>query len=398
MNQSTKKALVGSKIILENEILHDHVLVFTETINEVISKDAFKIMLKDDSNSGTPVEVIEHKGYVSPGFVDIHIHGAGGSDTMDGTIDALKTISEKLIQSGTTGYLATTMTMDQKDIENALDTVRDYMARQSDEDFDGSEILGVHLEGPFISPAFKGAQDEQFIQKPTTSWIKSYFDIIKVITLAPEMDDNFEFIKEMQDTDIVLSMGHTGCDFETACSAYDAGVEHVTHCFNAMTGLHHRNPGAVGATFAKPFTAEIITDGVHVHTGFFETFINIKSPEKVILVTDAMRASFLEEGTYDLGGQEVIVKDGAPKLADGTIAGSVHRMDNALRNVKEHTGKTLNEIINMMSLNPARRIGLDKTMGSIETGKISNLVFLSEELKVDAVYIKGKLKHSGGKQ
>ncbi|GKT34647.1 N-acetylglucosamine-6-phosphate deacetylase like protein, partial [Aduncisulcus paluster] len=122
-------------------------------------------------------------------------------------------------------------------------------------------------------------------------------------------------------------MGHTGCDFETACSAYDAGVKHVTHCFNAMTGLHHRNPGAVGATFAKPFTAEIITDGVHVHPGFIETFINIKTPEKVILVTDAMRASFLEEGTYDLGGQEVSVKDNAPRLADGTLAGSVHQMD-----------------------------------------------------------------------
>ncbi len=208
------------------------------------------------------------------------------------------------------------------------------------------------------------------------------------------MDDEFKFINEMKDTNIVLSMGHTGCDFETACSAYDAGVEHVTHCFNAMTGLHHRKPGAVGATFTKPFTAEIITDGVHVHSGFYDTFINIKSPEKVILVTDAMRAGFLGDGKYDLGGQEVTVKNGEPRLADGTIAGSVHRMDKALLNVRKHTERNLNEIINMMSLNPAKRIGMQDSMGSIEIGKLSNIVLLSDDLNIEAVYIKGKKKYS----
>lgn len=390
MDKHEKQVLVGAKIILENEILHDHVLVFTDRINEVLSKEAFVEHL--ESTDVSLYDIIEFNGYVSPGFVDIHVHGAGGADTMDCSIKSLQTISDKLIQSGTTAYLATTMTMAQETIEEALKQVRSYMKKQDEDAYPGSEIVGVHLEGPFISPAFKGAQAAENIQAPTTQWIKPYFDIIKIITLAPEMDEDFKFIHEMKDSGVVLSMGHTGCDFETACSAYDAGVEHVTHCFNAMTGLHHRNPGAVGATFAKPFTAEIITDGVHVHPGFVDTFIRIKTPEKVVLVTDSMRASFLGDGIYDLGGQEVTVKDGAPRLSDGTIAGSVHRMDQALINVKDHTGYALNEIINMLSLNPAKRIGLDSKMGSIKEGKLSNLVLLTDDFKVKAVYIKGRKK------
>ena len=391
MNLLMKTVIKGAKIILENKILEDHVLVFTDKIESIMSNQQWEGNVKN-----TEYEVIHHDGYVSPGFVDIHVHGAGGADTMDGSLEALRIISEKLITAGTTSYLATTMTMDQVSIEAALDQVREYMKIQSESNLTGSEVVGVHLEGPFISPEFKGAQSTEHIQKPTIDWIEKHLDIIKIITLAPEMDEAFKFIKSMKNRNVVLSMGHTGCDFETACLAYDAGVDHVTHCFNAMTGLHHRKPGAVGATFAKPFTSELITDGVHVHPGFYDTFIRIKSPEKVILVTDSMRASFLSEGTYDLGGQKVIVKDGAPRLKDGTIAGSVHKMDSALRNVIEHTGRPLEEIINMLSLNPAKRIGIDHIKGSIETGKHADIVLLGDSLCVEKVFIKGYLKFSGG--
>jgi len=392
MNLLMKTVIKGAKIILENKILEDHVLVFTDKIESIMSNQQWEGNVKN-----TEYEVIHHDGYVSPGFVDIHVHGAGGADTMDGSLEALRIISEKLITAGTTSYLATTMTMDQVSIEAALDQVREYMKIQSESNLTGSEVVGVHLEGPFISPEFKGAQSTEHIQKPTIDWIEKHLDIIKIITLAPEMDEAFKFIKSMKNRNVVLSMGHTGCDFETACLAYDAGVDHVTHCFNAMTGLHHRKPGAVGATFAKPFTSELITDGVHVHPGFYDTFIRIKSPEKVILVTDSMRASFLSEGTYDLGGQKVIVKDGAPRLKDGTIAGSVHKMDSALRNVIEHTGRPLEEIINMLSLNPAKRIGIDHIKGSIETGKHADIVLLGDSLCVEKVFIKGYLKFSGGR-
>lgn len=394
--KNTIKAIKGSKIILKDKVIRGHVLVFTDKISQIISEEGFVEFL-DSTKEANDIQIIDHKGYVSPGFIDIHVHGAGGSDVMDASISALEHISKCLIQSGTTGFLATTMTMEKSQIIKSLEMVKSAMKTGFEKEIDfGAEILGVHLEGPFISPDYKGAQDAKNIQKPTSTWIRPYLDIIKIITLAPEMDEDFAFIKEMKKEGVVLSMGHTGCDFETACGAYDAGVEHVTHCFNAMTGLHHRKPGAVGATFARPFTSELITDGVHVHKGFIETFVNMKSKDKVIFITDAMRASFLEEGTYDLGGQKVIVKDGAPRLEDGTLAGSVHRMDRALINVKENSSFSLSEIVNMLSLNPAKRIGLDKQMGSIEEGKDANLVLLSDDLQVEKVIINGKCKYTGG--
>ncbi len=392
---NTIKAIKGSKIILENEIIKDHVLLFENDIKQILPNEVFEKRIESGYYKNE-VEVIPHRGYVSPGFIDIHVHGAGGSDTMDATPQALRTIAENLIKSGTTGFLATTMTMAQQDIIKALETVRNVMADQNNENLLGSDILGVHLEGPFINPEYKGAQAQTHIQKPTTEWLKPYFDIIKIITFAPEMDTNFDFIKAMEDTGIVLSIGHTGCDFETACSAHAAGVDHITHCFNAMTGLHHRKPGVVGAAFAKPFTTELIADGIHVHAGFFETFVRIKSPEKVILVTDAIRAGFLEDGTYELGGQPVLVEDGASRLEDGTLAGSILKMNEALTNMLKSTGRPLNEVVSMMSINPARRIGLDHEMGSIEEGKLSNLVLLSEDYHVEAVYIKGKKRYDGG--
>ena len=390
-------AIRASKIILQDKVVHDHVLVFTDRISKIMPEEAFLSLMNQTENL-QDIKIIDHEGYVSPGFIDIHVHGAGGADVMDGSLESLERISKCLIQSGTTGFLATTMTMEQSKILKALDTVKTVIeAPQERRQNFGADILGVHLEGPFISPDYKGAQDAKNIQKPTSKWIQAYLDIIKIITLAPEMDEDFAFIKEMKKTGVVLSMGHTGCDFETACSAFDAGVDHVTHCFNAMTGLHHRQPGAVGATFAKPFTTELITDGVHVHKGFIETFVNMKSKDKVIFVTDAMRASFLEEGTYDLGGQKVIVKDGAPRLEDGTLAGSVHRMDKALTNVKENSNFKLNEIVNMLSLNPAKRLGLENEMGSIEVGKYANLILLSNDLQVEEVIIRGIRKYTGGK-
>ncbi len=392
---NTIKAIKGSKIILESKIIEDHVLVFGERILEIIPQETFELKRAEGALCES-LEIIEHTGYVSPGFVDIHVHGAGGSDTMDGTQEALKTISENLIKSGTTGFLATTMTMAQSDIEKSLDAVRTFMGSQEKDASKGSTVLGVHLEGPFINPEYKGAQDAKHIQKPTAAWLKPYYDIIKIVTFAPEMDEDFAFIKEMQNTGIVLSIGHTGCDFETACAAHDAGVDHVTHCFNAMTGLHHRKPGVVGAAFAKPFTTELIADGIHVHSGFFDTFVRIKSPEKVVLVTDAIRAGYLEDGTYELGGQPVIVENGASRLEDGTLAGSILKMDAALRNMIESTGRPVYEVINMLSLNPARRIGLEGDIGSIENNKFSNLVLLTDDLEVNAVYIKGKMKYDGG--
>lgn len=401
MKLSKRRIIKGSKIILENKIINDHVLVFSEKIEGI---------LPASEAASLEGQVIHHEGFISPGFIDIHIHGSAGADTMDCSIKALQTIADAVVATGTTAFLATTMTMDQSVIEDAITTVRSFMEIQKNielqsikcQQFDelrptGARVLGVHLEGPFINPLYKGAQDEQYIQKPTLSWTTKYLDVIKIITLAPEMDENFQFIGALKGRDIVLSMGHTACDFETACAAFDEGVDHVTHCFNAMTGLHHRRPGAVGTAFAKTCTVDIITDGIHIHPNFLEAFVAMKSVDNTILITDAIRANFLEEGEYDLGGQKVIVSDGGCRLEDGTIAGSIHKMDKALRNMIKYTSIPLEDVVQMLSTNPARKLGLFDTKGSIEEGKDSDIVLLNNKLEVESVFIGGREEFSGGR-
>ncbi len=378
------KVIKGAKIILEDKILSGHAIVFSDTIVKIVPEE----ILKDEK-----MKVIHFNGYIAPGFIDIHIHGSMGADVMDGTVESLETIADAIVQSGTTSFLATTMTMQQEAIEKSLEATREYMGQLHK----GARLLGVHLEGPFINPAFKGAQNETFIQKPSEEWVGKYEDVVKMITLAPEMDEDFSFIKGIRNKDILLSIGHSGSDFETACKAYDEGVTHVTHCFNAMTGLHHRKPGVIGAVLAKPFSLDIITDRIHIHPEFVDPFIRIKTVEKTVLITDAIRANYLPDGHYDLGGQSVTVADGACRLDDGTIAGSIHKMDKALRNMVEDTGFELYEIIRMMSVNPAKKLKIFDRVGSIEEGKTADLVMLDEELNIVSVFIDGREVYNGGK-
>ena len=309
-----KKAIVGSKIIIANTLLENHVLIFSDRIEAILTEHEFEAFRREienktetkfdnQSNTESNIELIPFNGTIVPGFIDIHIHGANGHDVMDGIIEALDGISNAIVKTGTTAFLATTMTMSGEAITQALDQIGTYMAQQKS----GAKLLGVHLEGPFINPIFKGAQDDAFIQKPTRTWLEPYLNTIRMITYAPEMDPQFEFAKSMKDTGIVLSIGHSGSDFEKALAAYDEGVCHVTHCFNAMTGLHHRNPGVIGATLSKPFTIDVIADGVHIHPGFVGPFIKLKGTDKTILITDAMRAALMPEGDYDLGDRKSVV-------------------------------------------------------------------------------------------
>lgn len=386
------KALTGAKIIIGDEILEDHVLIFDENIKAIESNGNFKERL---SLSGEAIEVIACEGTLIPGFIDIHIHGACGHDVMDASFEAIDGIAKGIVKTGTTAFLATTMTMAQPLIEKSLDETRKYIVYQTERTLasekSGAMVVGVHLEGPFINPIFKGAQAVEHIQKPTKSWIEPHLDIVKMITLAPEMDDNFTFIKEMKDTDVVLSMGHTGSDYETAMAAYDEGVHHITHCFNAMTGLHHRKPGVIGAALAKPFTLDVIADGIHVHPGFVGPFIKLKGTDKTVLITDAMRAALMPEGDYDLGGQRVIMKDNSCRLEDGTLAGSVLSTGQALKNLLNFSDIKLVEIVKMLSYNPAKLIGLSETMGSLEVGKLANIVLLDDEMEIKKVYVQGIL-------
>ncbi len=376
------KAIINGKIILENRILNHHVLLYDKEIRHIIKKNN----LYNFENIETIIDA--KNNYVSPGFIDLHIHGAGGYDVMDATPEALNQISKYILKSGVTSFLPTTMTMNKKDIIKALENIKNtrYDKRE------GARIQGVHMEGPFINREYKGAQNEKYITPPDYDFIVPYLDILKIITFAPEEDKNHIFVKKMKKHNQVrLSMGHTNATFEEAIKAIDEGVNYITHTFNAMSGLHHRNPGVVGAVFSRKVDCELIADTIHVHKGFFQAFIDINKKEKVLLVTDSMRAGCMKCGTYELGGQKVIVDERSARLEDGTLAGSILKLNDAIRNIKENTNYKLEEIISMATLNQARAIGIEKSLGSIEKGKLADLVIFDENIQILKTIIEGNI-------
>lgn len=373
------KAIVNGKILLKDRVLENHVVIFDKKILDIIPVEEFSM---------DNIEIIDANGnYVSSGFIDLHIHGYAGYDTMDASFKGLCEISKSIVRNGVTSFLPTTMTMSKEVIYNALENVKYSINKITD----GAKIQGVHLEGPFISSECKGAQDEKHILKPSYDFIKPYLDIVKLITYAPEQDDNMEFLKIMsKHKDITLSIGHTNATFEEAIEAINNGANYVTHTFNGMSGLHHRNPGVVGAVFASDIYCEIIADGIHVHKGLFEPFININGKDKVILITDCIRAGGMKDGLYDLGGQEVKVENRTARLSNGTLAGSILKLNEAVKNIRDNTKFNLYEIINMVSLNQAKVLGLDDELGSIEKGKLSDIVMFNEDIDIKMTIINGK--------
>lgn len=375
------KALVNGKILMEDEILENRVLLFDDKIRDILKVENF------DQDKVT--EIIDANNlYISPGFIDIHIHGSGGFDTMDGDINALEKISKTIAAYGTTSFLPTTMTMEKSHIIKALDTIKKAMSTETQ---NGANILGVHLEGPFINPIFKGAQNSEYIIEPDYEFIKNYLDIIKIITMAPEIKGSFAFMDLIkQNSSAVLSIGHSNATYEEAMEAIERGISHSTHIFNAMTPLHHRNPGVVGAVFNSEITCELIADNIHVHPELFRFLIKAVGENRICLITDSMRAGCMKDGCYDLGGQSVIVKDGSARLSDGQLAGSVLTLNLAIKNFFESTDYPLNKIVNMVSINPAKVIGFENQKGSIEKGKDADIILFDKEISIKSVFIEGK--------
>ena len=322
----------------------------------------------------------------------MHIHGYLGKDVCDGDEESIRTISEGLLANGVTGYLPTTMTEDMKVIRKALEVCRNL--KEESKDWNGSAILGCHAEGPFISEAKKGAQDAKYILKPDASFVKEYADIISIITLAPETDSNdFAAIREIcKDTDVVVSMGHTSADYETAMKSTEAGVSHVTHLFNAMTPLAHRAPGVVTAAFNSDISCELIADAFHVSPVFYDLLWKIKG-RKLCFITDCLPAGGLPQGEYTLGGQKIIYRDVVCRLEDGTVAGSVLHLNKGVWNVYTNSSIPLWECVNGASLNPATTIGIDKAKGSIEIGKDADIIITDKEFNVEKTIIGGKVKY-----
>lgn len=330
-----------------------------------------------------------------PGMIDVHIHGAGGADTMDATPEALNTIASVLPKEGTTSFLATTITQEHEAIEQALRNAGEFIASQGE---GKAEVLGIHLEGPFINKKKAGAQPLEYIIEGNIELFDRWQTIsggtIKLVTLAPEVSDNIGFVKHLSSTGVVPSIGHSDATFAEVHEAVQAGARHVTHLYNGMNSLHHREPGVVGGAFLHPeLYAEMIVDGIHICPESVDIAYRMKGSERIILITDAMRAKCLKNGIYDLGGQAVNVKDGKATLENGTLAGSVLKMDSALRNMMAFTHSTLQDVIQMGSVNPAVQLGVFDRKGSIKQGKDADFIVLNEANEVVLTVCRGQIAY-----
>ena len=323
---------------------------------------------------------------VFPGFIDEHIHGAGGADAMDGTLSALKTIADTIAGEGTTTFLATTMTQSRENILAAMKAVKEYREAAPET---GARLLGVHLEGPFIAAAHKGAQPLEYIVKPNIDVFDEYNaasgNAIKIVTLAPEEEGARQFVAHLKELGVVPSIGHTGAKCADIQNAVKAGAENVTHTYNAQSPLHHREIGTVGsALLYDELNAELIADTIHVSVPAIQLLVKCKPKEKLTLITDAIRAKGLADGESELGGQLVIVKNGEARLKDGSLAGSVLRMNRAVQNLVEKAGVPLLQAVDYATINSARSLGIDGEAGSIRVGKRADFVVLDD--KFDVLY------------
>lgn len=317
---------------------------------------------------------------VLPGFIDEHIHGAAGSDAMDGTIDALSTIAKSVAGEGTTAFLATTMTQSKENVNKSLAAVKEYKQLNPSE---GAEILGVHLEGPFINVAKAGAQPHEYILTPSVAEFDEFNKVsggnIKVVTLAPECDENSALTKHLSALGVNASVGHTSATYEQVVTACENGAKSITHTYNAQSPFTHRGVGVVGAgLLLDELACEIIADTIHVCVPALKLLIKNKPHDKLVCITDAMRAKNMGDCVSELGGQTVYVKGGEARLEDGTLAGSVLTMNNAVKNMVQKCGVSICDACDFASKNPAKNLGVYNERGGIAVGKRADFAVLDK--------------------
>ncbi|AQS08885.1 N-acetylglucosamine-6-phosphate deacetylase [Clostridium saccharobutylicum] len=336
-------------------------------------------------------DILDANGlYVSPGFIDVHIHGAGGYDTMDSTSQAINTISKTIAVHGTTAFTPTTMTVSIEDIRKSLNVIKNM----KEIGCDGAHVLGANLEGPFVSPSMLGAQNPKYLLPPSISTYKKivqdYEDIIVSMTLAPEIEGSKELIRYISDTGVICSLGHTNATYKDMIEAIKCGASHSTHLYNRMTPLNHRDPGAVGAIFDSNLTTETISDGIHITYAALRIAYKQKGTDNVLLISDAMMACCMPNGKYSLGGQKVIVNNNEARLENGALAGSVLTLDKAVRNVYKNSNLPLHEIVKMASFNGAKHCKVDDHKGQIKEGYDADLILFDDDINIKKVFILGK--------
>jgi N-acetylglucosamine-6-phosphate deacetylase len=379
-----KTALKGN-VILEDKVLSGGVvLIEGEKISAV---NAGETPLEEND-----VSLIDYKdNFISPGLIDLHLHGALGKDVMDGEVKSLEQIASHQARHGVTGFLGTIMSASLDSMLKAVEAVKKAKKLQL-----SSEILGVHIEGVYSSLRRKGAQDPDFIremkQEEIQLLIQAFSGLKTIISMAPEVKNNRSFIKPLTEKGAVVSIGHSDATYDEALESFEEGISHATHLFNAMSGYHHREPGVIGAVLdSSRVTAEVIADGLHIFPSALRLALAAKGYDKICLITDSIMAAGLGDGIYQMGNLEVVLKGYEARLRkSGTLAGSVLTLNKAVKNAFQWTGMALNQAVNLASLNPSRVIGLDHEMGSIQEGKYANLVVLDEEFNVLETYLKGR--------
>ena len=345
-----------------------------------------KIVSQKDylSVSGDETVIDAEGNYVIPGLTDIHFHGCMGSDCCDGTEEAFRVIAQYELRQGVTSITPATMTMSEDVLAGICRSAKDFSCA------DGADFCGLYMEGPFISPAKKGAQNEKYICPADTEMLKRLQQasggLIRTVTVAPEAEGAMDFIRE-NSANINISLAHTTADYETAKEALSCGASQLTHTYNAMMPFSHRAPGPIGAAAdSSHCMAELICDGIHIHPAVVRTTFKIFGDDRIILISDSMRAAGLEDGEYDLGGQTVTVRGNLAVLTDGTIAGSVTNLMDCVRTAVHDMGIPLASAVKCAAVNPAKAVGIYHDYGSLTPGKYANIVLLDQNLDLKAVF------------
>lgn len=329
---------------------------------------------------------------VSPGLIDVHVHGSMGYDIMDGSLSSLSGMAKSMIPTGVTSFIGATMSQSTDTLNLVLSMADSYSGSQNLLD-GGARFLGVHLEGPFISPSKAGAHDLRHLRAPDRNLILSHRGVVRIVTLAPELDGASDLIRLLGCLGIVCSIGHSDCDYLSALRAVSIGASGFTHLYNAMSQMGHRNPGMVGAAFDSGAYCEMIFDGVHVHPSALRTACKAVGPGRVLLITDSMRARGLGDGSFDIGGRIAKVDSARAELLDGTLAGSVLSLLDGVKNAVSWGALTLHQAINGSTLNPARYIG-DRSIGRLDRGCRGDVILLDREtLALKGVFVDGGLRY-----
>ncbi|TDB55399.1 N-acetylglucosamine-6-phosphate deacetylase [Bacillus sp. CBEL-1] len=394
---------MNKPLVIYNVTVYGETIVYPNGYLKIENGSITELGSIHDYQRSSDDQVIEYSPdfIVVPGAIDIHIHGAANADAMDAAEQALQTMAATLPKEGTTSFLPTTMTQSVEAINDALIVCGDFVTNNQNDA--QAEAIGIHLEGPFISAKRAGAQPLHHIQQPSVEQFKRWQELaqnhIRLVTLAPEESGGTDLVKHLKETNVVASIGHSDATYEEVDAAIQAGASHVTHLYNGMRGIHHREPGVLGASYLrKELYTELIVDGIHSRKEMVKLAYEQISSERLILITDSLRAKWLKSGIYDLGGQSVQVNETMATLADGTLAGSILKMNEAMKNMMEFTGCSIPEIIQMASVNPAKQIGVFDRKGSLKVGKDGDCVVMNKHFDVQLTVCRGHIAYKQEEQ